>query len=87
MESKKAFWSGLAISSLISILLILPIPTKVFGDITAPFAFIWLIFWMQTWLSLVHSEERDKHRSDVNKASVGLGAVSLIMFWTSVAQF
>lgn len=87
MESKKAFWFGLAISSLISILLILPIPIKVFEDMTAPFTFIWLIFWIQAWLWLLNSEERDEHRSDVNKASVGLGVVALIMFWASLANF
>jgi hypothetical protein len=87
MESKKAFWFGLVISSLISILLILPIPPKVFEDMTAPFTFIWLIFWIQAWLWLISGEERDKHRSDVNKASVGLGVVALIMFWTSLANF
>jgi hypothetical protein len=87
MESKKAFWFGLAISSLISILLILPIPPKVFEDMTAPFTFIWLIFWIQAWLWLINGKERDKHRSDVNKASVGLGVVALIMFWTSLVNF
>ncbi len=87
MESKKAFWFGLAISSLISILLILPIPIKVFEDITAPFTFIWLIFWIQAWLWLLNGEERDEHRSDVNKASVGLGVVALIMFWASLTNF
>lgn len=87
MEYKKAFWFGLAISSLISILLILPMPTKVFEDITAPFAFIWLIFWIQAWLWLINDEERNKHRSDVNKASVGLGVVALTMFWAYLANF
>ena len=87
MESKKAVWFGLAISSLISILLILPIPVKVFDDMTAPFTFIWLIFWIQAWLWLLNGEERDKHRSDVNKASVGLGVVALIMFWASLTNF
>ena len=87
MESKKAFWFGLAISSLISILLILPIPIKVFDDMTAPFTFIWLIFWIQAWLWLLNRDERDKHQSDVNKASVGLGVVALIMFWASLTNF
>lgn len=86
MESKKAAWVGLAISFLISLLLAAPLSTKVFDQTSFPFSLIFLVIWMQSWLWLVNNELRNKHRSDINRASVVLGALSLIMLWLSLTN-
>ena len=86
MESKKAAWVALAISFLISLLLAAPLSAKVFDQTSFPFSLIFLVIWMQSWLWLVNNELRNKHRSDINRASVVLGALSLIMLWLSLTN-